>query len=94
MLVIERGKGKIVFILILGVSTKEVKTSYSAAAGTAYVEFDNVWVPIENLLGEENKGFQIIMSNFNHERWFISAFMIARLRHITQLCFDWVNKEN
>lgn len=57
---IERGEG---------VETKPIKTSYSPAAGTSYVTFDNVKVPVENLLGEENKGIHVILSNFNHERW-------------------------
>lgn len=59
-MLIERGEG---------VETKPIKTSYSAAAGTSYVTFDNVKVPVENLLGEENKGIHVILSNFNHERW-------------------------
>ncbi|KAJ3071636.1 hypothetical protein HK102_006397, partial [Quaeritorhiza haematococci] len=58
MLLIERSEG---------VETKGIKTSYSSAAGTAYITFENVKVPVENLLGVENKGFQVIMSNFNHE---------------------------
>jgi len=37
-----------------GVSTKLIKTSYSPSAGTAYIIFENVKVPVENLLGEEN----------------------------------------
>lgn len=52
-----------------GVETKAIKTSYSPAAGTAFITFDNVKVPRENLLGEENKGIYVILSNFNHERW-------------------------
>lgn len=65
--------GKHLSVLLIprgeGVETKPIKTSYSAAAGTAYVTFDNVKVPVENLLGEENKGIHVILSNFNHERW-------------------------
>lgn len=49
------------------VETKQIKTSYSTAAGTAYVQFENVKVPVSNLLGKEDKGFIVIMSNFNHE---------------------------
>jgi alkylation response protein AidB-like acyl-CoA dehydrogenase len=30
-------------------------------------------VPVENLIGKENKGFKYIMNNFNHERWSIIA---------------------
>jgi alkylation response protein AidB-like acyl-CoA dehydrogenase len=43
-----------------GVETKLIKTSYSTAAGTAFVEYNNVKVPVENLLGEEDKGFIVI----------------------------------
>ncbi len=52
-----------------GVETKPIKTSYSPTAGTTFITFDNVKVPVENLLGQENKGIYVILSNFNHERW-------------------------
>ena len=60
VLLIERGEG---------VETKAIKTSYSPTAGTTFITFDNVKVPVENLLGKENKGIYVILSNFNHERW-------------------------
>lgn len=60
VVLIERGEG---------VETTPIKTSYSPAAGTACITFDNVKVPVENLLGEENKGIYVILANFNHERW-------------------------
>jgi len=59
VLLIERGPG---------VETKPIKTPYSTTAGTAYITFDNVFVPDDHLLGKENKGLQVILSNFNHER--------------------------
>lgn len=59
MLLIERSEG---------LETKPIKTSYAASAGTAYVTFENVKVPVENLIGKENEGFKIVLSNFNHER--------------------------
>lgn len=31
--------------------------------GSTYIEFDQVEVPVSNLLGEENKGFHIIMNS-------------------------------
>lgn len=37
-------------------------------SGTAYVTFEDVKVPKENLIGKENKGFKYIMYNFNSER--------------------------
>lgn len=48
-----------------GVETKQIKTSYSTAAGTAYITFDNVIVPAENMLGPEDGGLLVILSNFN-----------------------------
>lgn len=51
-----------------GVATKAIKTSYSATAGTAYVTFDNVKVPVENTLGPVDAGLIVMLSNFNHER--------------------------
>lgn len=55
------------FTLILvprgeGVETKPIKTSYSASAGTAYVTFDDVKVPVENTLGPEGGGIFVILS--------------------------------
>lgn len=47
--------------------TKAIKTAYSATAGTAYVTFDQVRVPIGNTLGTIGKGMAVILSNFNHE---------------------------
>ena len=49
-----------------GVDTKLIKTTYSTAAGTTYIQFENVKVPRNHLLGKEDQGFQVIMSNFNH----------------------------
>lgn len=31
--------------------------------GSTYIEFDQVEVPVANLLGEENKGFPVIMNS-------------------------------
>lgn len=42
------------------VETKLIKTSYSTAAGTAFVEYNNTKVPVEYLLGEEHNGFVVI----------------------------------
>lgn len=49
MLLIERGPG---------MRTKPIKTSYSSCAGTAYVIMEQMKVPVENLIGEENQGFK------------------------------------
>eukprot|EP00913_Durusdinium_trenchii_P013027 g12228.t1 len=81
------GAGGISMMLIPrsdAVQTKVMKSKYSSAAGTAYVTYENCIVPKKNLIGTENKGFQIIMSNFNHERWMITVVCIARARICTE----------
>eukprot|EP00239_Pterosperma_sp_CCMP1384_P005735 CAMPEP_0197858532 /NCGR_PEP_ID=MMETSP1438-20131217/32387_1 /TAXON_ID=1461541 /ORGANISM="Pterosperma sp., Strain CCMP1384" /LENGTH=518 /DNA_ID=CAMNT_0043474719 /DNA_START=74 /DNA_END=1630 /DNA_ORIENTATION=- len=83
LLLIERGEG---------LTTKKIKTSYSPSAGTAHVFYDNVKVPVGNLLGKENKGFQCIMSNFNHERWMIICGVVRCNRLIIEECFKWANQ--
>ncbi|CZR68031.1 uncharacterized protein PAC_17930 [Phialocephala subalpina] len=54
------------------VSVRNMKMSGSSSAGTAFVGFDNVLVPLENVVGEAGQGFTCIVSNFNYERLFIS----------------------
>jgi hypothetical protein len=75
-----------------GVDTTPIKTSYSSTAGTAFVQFDNVKVPVENLMGEEDKGFQVIMSNFNHERFGMTCGTIRKCRTIVEECLKWSNQ--
>ncbi|SAL95004.1 hypothetical protein [Absidia glauca] len=83
MLLIERTEG---------VETRHIKTSSGSSAGTAYVTFENVRVPIGNLLGVENHGFKVVLSNFNHERYIMlcGASMAARL--VVEDCFKWANQ--
>ncbi|KAH8599358.1 acyl-CoA dehydrogenase/oxidase [Bisporella sp. PMI_857] len=75
-----------------GVETTAIKTSYSPTAGTAYITFDNVKVPVENLLGQENKGIHVILSNFNHERWTMACGSIRMSRLVTEECLKWANQ--
>jgi alkylation response protein AidB-like acyl-CoA dehydrogenase len=41
-------------------------------------------VPVENLIGEENRGFLVIMTNFNSERMFMAAGMEARVASVSR----------
>ncbi len=62
------------------VSGKLKKTGWWAS-DTAEIFFDECRVPVENLLGEENKGFYGIMANFQSERLALSimANMTAKM---------------
>jgi len=74
------------------VETKRIKTAYSTAAGTAYIQFDNVKVPRSYLLGKEHNGFIVIMSNFNHERWAMTCATVRWMRTATEECLKWSNQ--
>jgi len=80
LLLIERGEG---------VTTTRMKTRYGGAAGTAFVKFENVKVPVSNLLGKENQGFKCIMYNFNHERWVMCVIIVAFSRLLLEECMRW-----
>ncbi len=54
------------------------------ASDTAQLFFDEVKVPVENLIGEENKGFRYVMLNFNSERLGMAAGCTA----FSQVCLD------
>eukprot|EP00743_Colponemidia_sp_Colp-15_P000779 GILK01000860.1.p1 GENE.GILK01000860.1~~GILK01000860.1.p1 ORF type:complete len:565 (+),score=65.12 GILK01000860.1:52-1695(+) len=56
-----------------GVTTRQMKCSGVWPSGTTYITFEDVKVPVENLIGQENLGFKYIMYNFNHERWGIAV---------------------
>ncbi|KIM20508.1 hypothetical protein M408DRAFT_135293 [Serendipita vermifera MAFF 305830] len=75
-----------------GVETKAIKTSYSSTAGTAYVTFDRVKVPVENTLGEVGKGMKVILQNFNHERWMMNCISAGSMRLVVEECLKWSNQ--
>ena len=72
-----------------GVSTSKIKTSYSGAASTALVMFENVKVPRGNLVGAENSAFKMIMANFNHERWLIVHTFLGNIRNVVADSYRW-----
>jgi len=51
---------------------------------TAQIHFNDVRVPVANLLGEEGSGFKAIMDNFNGERLALAAASLGFAR----ACFD------
>ncbi|KAF8896259.1 peroxisomal acyl-CoA-dehydrogenase [Infundibulicybe gibba] len=83
VILVERGEG---------VETKAIKTSYSPTAGTAFITFDNVKVPVENTLGPEGSGIFVMLSNFNHERWVMICSSARSHRLIVEECLKWTNQ--
>jgi acyl-CoA dehydrogenase len=54
------------------------------ASDTAELAFDDVFVPDENLLGEENKGFYLIMANFQWERLVMALGSVASMARMVE----------
>ena len=52
------------------------------ASDTAELAFDDVFVPDENLLGQENKGFYLIMANFQWERLVMALGAVGSMRRM------------
>ncbi|KAI0078779.1 acyl-CoA dehydrogenase NM domain-like protein [Panus rudis PR-1116 ss-1] len=75
-----------------GLETKPIKTAYSPTAGTAYITFENVKVPVENTLGPEGGGMFVILSNFNHERWMMCCSAAQAQRMALEECLKWTNQ--
>ncbi|CAO3676476.1 unnamed protein product [Umbelopsis ramanniana] len=67
-----------------GVSTRQMKCSGVWPSGTAYITFEDVKVPKENLIGKENRGFKYIMQNFNHERMGI----VIQANRFARVCIE------
>lgn len=78
------GRGGISALIIplkaKGVTCKKINNSGVQASGSTFIEFDDVDVPVSNLLGRENEGFNIIMSNFNHERLWLACTSLRMAR--------------
>jgi len=62
------------------------------SSNTAELVLDEVWVPAENLLGEENRGFYYIMGNFQNERLSIMGQAIGEAQTAIDLTVAYVKE--
>ena len=62
------------------------------SSNTAELVFDDVWVPEEHLIGEENRGFYYIMHNFQNERLAIMGQAIGEAQAGLDLTIDYVKE--
>jgi acyl-CoA dehydrogenase len=72
-----------------GFSRTSLKKQGWWASDTAALYFDDVRVPVENLIGQENQGFAGIMKNFNNERLWMSASANALARVCLEDALAW-----
>ncbi|KAH7126843.1 acyl-CoA dehydrogenase/oxidase [Dendryphion nanum] len=76
VLLVERSAG--------GVTTRRMDCQGVWSSGTTYITFEDVKVPVENLIGKENQGFKVIMTNFNHER----IGIIIQCLRFSRVCYE------
>ncbi|GAA5938284.1 acyl-CoA dehydrogenase family protein [Sporobolomyces koalae] len=64
-----------------GVKTRRMNMSGQHCAGTTFLTFEDVRVPVENIIGPKDHGFKLILSNFLAERHMI-IFVAQRLARV------------
>lgn len=88
-------KGISIFLMDTGLkgitATKLDKLGWRAS-DTAEIAFDNVEIPIENLMGEEGKGFPYIMQHFALERLIMAINAHARAEYALEYTIDYMSK--
>ncbi|CRK40801.1 hypothetical protein BN1723_004915 [Verticillium longisporum] len=67
-----------------GVTTRQMDCQGVWSSGTTYITFEDVKVPVENLLGKKDRGFRAIMTNFNHER----IGIIIQCLRFSRVCYS------
>ena len=74
-----------------GISATKLDKLGWRASDTAEIAFDTVEVPLENLMGEENKGFAYIMQHFALERLIMAINAHARAEYALDYTIDYMS---
>ena len=64
------------------------------ASDTAQLRFENCRVPAANLIGELNRGFPIVMRNFNGERLWMAAGALGFAQVCLNDALDWARQRH
>ncbi|NRF70390.1 acyl-CoA dehydrogenase family protein [Aquincola sp. S2] len=62
------------------------------ASDTAHLRFERCRVPVENLIGEEHRGFKTFMTNFNAERLGMAALALGYAEVCLDEALDWARQ--
>ena len=79
----EGGHGGLSFLLVEpgeGVTASKLEKLGWHASDTGEIAFSDVFVPEEHLLGQEHKGFYLIMANFQWERLLMALGAVGSMR--------------
>ena len=69
---------------------KQLKKMGIHSQDTAELIFEDAIVPVENLLGDENKGFYYLMSKLQQERLIVSISAIASAERMLEITLNYV----
>jgi acyl-CoA dehydrogenase len=72
--------------------TRPLKKHGWLCSDTAELVFDHCFVPQENLLGEEGKGFYALVRNLQNERIVLAAQALGEATKAIELTLDWVSQ--
>ncbi|CCG54085.1 Acyl-CoA dehydrogenase family protein [Flavobacterium indicum GPTSA100-9 = DSM 17447] len=75
-----------------GISATKLDKLGWRASDTAEISFDNVEIPLENLMGEEGKGFHYIMQHFALERLIMAINAHARAEYALDYTIEYMSQ--
>jgi alkylation response protein AidB-like acyl-CoA dehydrogenase len=75
-----------------GVSTSKLDKMGLRCSDTAEIAFDNVKVPVENLLGEEGQGFYYMMESLQTERLTVSQMSIGAMDAALEQTLQYISE--
>lgn len=67
-----------------GITLRRMKTQGWCASNTAFIIFEDVKVPLRNLIGKEGRGLKYALINFNHERF----MMTVQANRYARVCLE------
>ncbi|MDB2462768.1 acyl-CoA dehydrogenase family protein, partial [Algibacter sp.] len=88
-------KGISIFVLdrdMAGISASKLDKLGWRASDTGEIAFDNVKVPVANLMGDENKGFSYIMQHFALERLIMGINAHARAEFALDYALQYMSE--
>ncbi len=89
----ERGISMLVIDLDApGVTKSKLDKLGLRSSDTAEIAFDNVKVPIENLIGEEGKGFYYMMDSLQVERLSTAQYNIGGMQKILDITLQYISE--
>jgi acyl-CoA dehydrogenase len=91
----EGGHRGLSFVIVTrgpGVESRPLEKLGWHASDTALITFDEVFVPQENMLGEQHHGFYLIMANFQWERLLMALGAVGAMQAAFERTLEYVRE--